>query len=262
MVNGNLCILREQVKISDDIYRVTLESPLIAGKAIPGQFVHIQVSKSQEPLLRRPFSIHRVNESDGTIQVLYRVIGRGTALMAEAKVGEAFDTMGPLGNGFDLVGDYEHALILAGGMGSAPAFFLLDGLIAQGKKVHFLWGAKKGAEIFHLEQLEKLGVDVHIATEDGSMAHCGFVTDLLHDFLSDKNQDEFRGFVCGPHGMLSCVHALALETTFPWQVSMEERMACAVGVCLGCMVKTQEGQPKMVCSHGPVFDLKEMAFDG
>ena len=256
------CKLIQQERIYQDIFRMLLESGEIARDSRPGQFVHLRVAEGEDPLLRRPLSVHRVHRKNGTFELLYRVVGRGTQMMSEAEAGVAFDMMGPLGKGFSIDGDFSQALVVAGGMGSAPVFFLMDELIASGKNVTLLWGAKQADEIFGLPDLESSGVEVMIATEDGSLGLCGLVTELLEQKLGDLNDpNAVRGFVCGPEPMLRCVQDIAKNTSFDWQVSVEERMACGMGVCIGCAVSTTEGY-KMVCSDGPVFDLKEVVFHG
>ena len=256
------CKLINQERISQDIFRMLLESEEIASDSRPGQFVHLRVAEGEDPLLRRPLSVHRVHREEGTFELLYRVVGRGTAMMSEAEAETVFDMMGPLGKGFRTDGDFTHTLVVAGGMGSAPVFFLMDELIASGKNVSLLWGAKQDDEIFGVSELEASGVQVLIATEDGSLGHCGMITELLERKLGDlSDPDAVRGFVCGPEPMLRCIQDIAKNTSFDWQVSVEERMACGVGVCIGCAVSTTDGY-RMVCSDGPVFDLKEVVFHG
>ena len=260
---NQFCKIIDQKSFTEDIYRVTLESKLIAETCQPGQFVHFRVTPHIDPLLRRPFSVHRANREKSTFDVLYRVIGRGTDLMQQMKPGDCLDTMGPLGNGFQLEGDYTDAIVVAGGMGSAPVFMLIDFLIDLGKRVTFIWGARMAKEFFDLDDLRRLGVEVRLATDDGSMGHCGLVTQLMETFLEESHSTNARrGFVCGPEAMLACVQPIAAKSGFSWQVSLEERMACGIGVCQGCAVKDVSKAYRMVCSDGPVFDLGEVVFDG
>jgi len=176
--------------------------------------------------------------------------------------GDPLDVMGPLGRGFDLSGNFSRALIVAGGMGGAPVFFLIDALLSLGKQVTLLWGVGDGREIFGTDEYVRKGVDVRVATEDGSLGHRGYVTELLDVFLKTHAQDQsFRGFVCGPECMLLPVQRFARKTVFSWQASLEERMACGVGVCQGCGVRIRnQAEYRMVCKDGPVFDLKEILF--
>jgi dihydroorotate dehydrogenase electron transfer subunit len=214
-------------------------------------------------LLRRPLSIHRADPETGRVELLYRVVGRGTRILKNLQPGESLEVRGPLGRGFDLQGDFQHALIVAGGMGGAPVFYLIDALLALGKKVTLLWGVADGREIFGAKEFVRRGVDVRISTEDGTIGHQGYVTDLLDEFLEIHAQDSaMRGFVCGPECMLLPVQRRAKKTAFDWQASLEERMACGVGVCQGCGVRIRNREEyQMVCKDGPVFDLKEIVFD-
>ena len=258
-----LCRVIKQVKISRDIFLMSLEAEQIACSGQPGQFVHLRTSRSTDPLLRRPYSIHRVNRNEGTIQLMYRVVGKGSESMREAVQGDLIDLIGPLGTAFNLDRIFSKALIVAGGMGSAPLFFLIDRILELKKSVIFFWGAQYGQEMFGLKQLQKSGVDLHLTSEDGSLGHRGVVTDLLSSFLKETNISEgWEGFTCGPAGMLQSVQRLAIDSQFSWQVSYEERMACGVGVCMGCAVEVRQGGYKMVCSDGPVFDLKEIIING
>lgn len=253
------CKILSNTSLTGDILRMTLGAETIAGECCPGQFVHLRVTSSIDPLLRRPFSIHRADPDAGVFEVLYRVIGRGTELMSRMKPEETIDAMGPLGNGFLLGGGFSEAVVVAGGMGSAPVFFLIDALLTMGKSVVFLWGARREEEFFRIEELRSRGVEVRLATDDGSKGHCGFVTELLETHLTALDDGTPRtGFACGPEPMLACVQRITRRTSFPWQASLEERMACGVGVCQGCAVRMRPESFRMVCSDGPVFDLREV----
>lgn len=253
-------ILQEQ--ITGDIFRMYLYTPDIACSAKPGQFVHVRIRAAIDPLLRRPFSIHRVSEDGKQIVILYRVIGQGTEIMSRMQPGESLDLMGPLGNGFKLNQDFTRALIVAGGMGSAPIFFLMDELIRMKKQIVLFWGVREGKEIFQEDKLRESGIDVRIASEDASKGHCGFVTELLTDFLKNHEESGDMGFVCGPECMIHEVQKIVHGNQKPWQASLEERMACGVGVCLGCAVSIREKGYQMVCHDGPVFSLEEIQFHG
>jgi dihydroorotate dehydrogenase electron transfer subunit len=257
------CILDTQRVITETVCHLSFISPTIARNSHAGQFLHLKIRSGIDPLLRRPLSIHRVDPETGRVELLYRVVGHGTRLLKNFQPGEILDVMGPLGRGFDLTGSFQHALIVAGGMGGAPVFFLIDTLLNLGKKVTLLWGVGDGREIFGTEAYEKQGVTVRISTEDGTRGHRGFVTDLLDEFLNNHAQDSTtRGFVCGPECMLLPVQKRARKMAFEWQASLEEHMACGVGVCQGCGVRLQNQTGyQMVCKDGPVFDLKEIVFD-
>jgi dihydroorotate dehydrogenase electron transfer subunit len=245
------------------IFILELKAPALAAAASPGQFVHVRPGDGIDPLWRRPFSIHRVNRRRGTILLSYRRIGRGTSLMARRTAGDTFDLLGPLGRPFDLEGGYTTAVIAAGGLGAAPVPFLLDALRRNGRKAVVLWGVRSKAELYCLDALRGRNTSVHIATEDGSEGFRGRVTDLFGRLAGEYAPGSgFRGFACGPMPMLKALQPLAGAAGFPWQASLEERMACGVGVCQGCVVRMRNRQYKTVCADGPVFDLGELDFDG
>ncbi|MBN1781591.1 dihydroorotate dehydrogenase electron transfer subunit [bacterium] len=257
------CKITAQDAITESVFRIRLSAPGISKLCSPGQFVHMRVSTGLDPLLRRPFSIHRAHESAGEIELLYRVVGSGTATLRDLKPGDVVNLMGPLGNGFDLEKPVDHAVVVAGGMGGAPVFYLIDALLKRNKRVTLLWGTRDGREIFDEADFEARGVALKIATEDASKGHNGLVTDLLKTFLAQHaGSAGLGGYVCGPEPMIRAVQDIVRSTDFLWQASLEEQMACGVGVCLGCAVKLKTGEIQMVCKDGPVFDIREIAFNG
>ncbi|MBN2104974.1 dihydroorotate dehydrogenase electron transfer subunit [bacterium] len=259
----HICEITEQHSITNNIYRMRLKAPMIASSAKPGQFIHIKVRTGIDPLLRRPFSIHRIDPGNEEIILLYRKAGRGTSILSQMSPGDSLDLMGPLGQGFDLQTSFDHAIIVAGGMGSAPVFFLIDELLKAKKKITLLWGVRAGEEIFNENEIRKQGIELKVATEDASKGHCGFVTDLLSEYLSKNiTKNTYSGFVCGPECMIHEVQKIVESVDFRWQASLEARMACGVGVCLGCAVLIRERGFQMVCKDGPVFDLREVQFNG
>jgi len=261
-VSRQICKVTEHNKVSDDIYRISLESQKIVSLCRPGQFVHIRINESFIPLLRRPFSIHRVSRQKGEFEILYRVVGCGTEMLKRVKPGENLDVMGPLGRGFSIDGDFSDCLIVAGGMGSAPVFFLIDELLERDKRIFLFWGTKTGGEIFGTSDLEKCGVKIRIATEDGSLGQKGVVTDILASFLrSLKSDSKIRGYTCGPREMLKKVQNITAKSAVEWEASVEERMACGIGACQGCCIKSAGGGYRLVCLDGPVFNLREIEFN-
>ena len=262
MIQGRFPVI-DQIEITKHIFRITIQSKEIARECRPGQFVQVRVNDGIDPLLRRPFSIHRVQRDKESLDLFYKVVGRGTQLMQLLKKGDVIDLIGPLGNGFLINRDFQQAIIIAGGMGSAPMFFLIDELLNAGKKIILFWGVKDKSEVYNLPELKKNNMEIHISTENGSMGYKGIITDIFKSSLHLFNKpNSMKGFVCGPKGMIRSLQSVVGETPFQWQVSMEEKMACSMGVCMGCGIKIKSGIHKMVCSDGPVFDLSEVVLDG
>ncbi len=249
------------LKIIDKYYKVVLFSSQIAKGIQPGQFVMIRVTETTEPLLRRPFSIHRVKRKK--IEILYEVVGRGTKILSEKRPGEYLDILGPLGNGFDInlkSGEQKPKILLvAGGIGVAPLLFLAEQLIIHTLRPSaILLGAKTKRQILCEKEFKELGLDVKISTDDGSKGFKGKVTDLLRDFLSTANtQQRVTIYTCGPRKMFREISLISKEHKASIFGSLGEYLGCGVGACLGCVVKTKRGF-KRVCKEGPVFDIDEI----
>ena len=255
-------------------YKMVLDVPYIARLAEPGQFVEIKCSDSFEPILRRPFSIHRLKAQGFPqlrsgqarlkgIEILYEVIGKGTEILARKKQGNFIDVLGPLGNGFSLPRAHApnlkpRAIIISGGIGSAPLVFLAEELTKKKIKTIVLIGAKTKKLILCEKDFKKLTSEVYVSTDDGTYGCKGFVSKLFHNILKTTESNfETVVYVCGPHGMLRCIAQICEERNFECQVSLEENMACGIGACLGCVVNTKTGN-KLVCKDGPVFDASEL----
>ncbi len=246
-----------------------LAAPANFNTANPGQFLHIRIENSSDPLLRRPLSIHDVvfskKKSAFFIKVLYEVVGKGTALLAEKKPFSELDCLGPLGSGFDLkkILKFKTVYIVAGGMGVAPLFFLTRKIKeCQNAKlktqVKVLIGAKTKNDILREKEFEDLGFEVHIATDDGSKGFNGRVTDLLNKFLSSSiDHGPSSICACGPKPMLAAVTKIAQQNNMDAYVSLEEFMGCGLGACLGCVIRTTSGY-KRICHDGPVFHASEI----
>lgn len=254
------CKIIENKKTVERFYKMRIEAPYIARKARPGQFIEVRCSCGTDPLLRRPLGVHRVLKNG--IELLYEVVGKSTELLSEKKMGGYLDIIGPLGNGF-IYGPKAprpHAPILvAGGIGVAPLVALAESLAYRKKqKTYVLIGAKTKSHILCESEFKKIGCEVKVSTEDGSKGHKGYVTDILKYLLKTINCQSSGIYACGPHPMLKAVAHMARYVNIPCQVSLEERMACGVGVCLGCPVKIRKQGYKMVCKDGPVFNAEEI----
>ena len=241
-------------------FRMAIEAPSITKAARPGQFLHIRCGDSKDPLLRRPISIHKIGKK--SVDILYNVVGKGTAVLAGKKTGDTIDIIGPLGNGFKTPKNSKSVkLLVAGGMGVAPLMCLAEELTKKGgreKKIVIL-GAKTRQHILCENEFKKLGFEVHVATEDGSMGKKCLATDLAKDIVLSRKykSSEVCIYAAGPMPMVKVLCGLMEGCSRQSQVSLEEKMACGLGACLGCVVDTQAGY-KRVCKDGPVFNLCEV----
>jgi len=246
--------LRED--LTHDVIRLTVRAPKTSAAALPGQFVMVRVGDILDPLLRRPFSIHCVNP-DGTITLLFKIVGKGTKMLSRLDQGSELDLLGPLGKGFDLNPTGPFCMI-GGGMGIAPLYFLAQKFRHSGHQHSshpVLLGAQTQAELLVLaEEFSELGYPVLTATDDGSLGHEGFVTELLDDLLVKTRQV----YVCGPLPMMRVVAMKCREAGVACQVSLETHMACGLGACLGCTFPASSGGYKHVCKDGPVLSADEV----
>ncbi|HIE50805.1 MAG TPA: dihydroorotate dehydrogenase electron transfer subunit [Armatimonadetes bacterium] len=248
-------------------FKLTLSAPEIALSARPGQFVQVRCAPGYEPFLRRPFSIHGVNWEQGTVELLLRVVGRGTALLREKRVGEKLDVLGPLGQGTFTAEPQAHTIALVGGgVGLPPLHFFAQYWQRKGglkSRILALLGARTKEWVLGEEEFAALGVEVHIATDDGSRGFPGPAVDLLGQVLREENID--RILTCGPVPMMRGVAVLAEERNLPCQVCLEARMACGVGACLSCVVETHSRESfrrfQRVCTEGPVFAAQDILWE-
>jgi dihydroorotate dehydrogenase electron transfer subunit len=260
-------------------------APELATGSRAGQFVHIRTGDFSGMVLRRPFSVNTADPATGIITIHFRVIGRGTDWFTRLRPGDAVDLLGPLGRPFEVDPRSRHLLLVAGGLGMAGVRMLADEAIRDGRQVTLLFGAASAREVYPSSLLPD-EVEYIVATDDGSLGHHGFVTELMPEYEAWADQ----AFACGPAPMLAALARLA-ETrrgrmgvatlgrkrgggkadppgspaarrkTF-LQVSMEQNMGCAVGACLGCVVMSVTGTPQRVCREGPVFASDELRWEG
>lgn len=240
---------------------ITISSPKIAMLTKPGQFVFIRCTEGTDPFLRRPISICSVDPENGMIGLLVKVIGRGTEIISEYKIGNKVDMMGPIGTDFPIY-DNSKSLIIAGGIGIAPLSLLMSTLHDRKEKVNLVYGVQTKEQLFLLEQLQKNG-KVIVVTEDGSAGEQGLITKYVTKEL--ESGEYTHVYVCGPKGMLVEVQKTVSNYEIEGFVSLEERLACGIGACSGCTVPIQKGDGnytyKKVCVDGPVFPFEEVIFD-
>lgn len=230
--------------LTQSVYEMTLKGDTSAITR-PGQFVELSL---EGLFLRRPISV--CNYDEGLMTLIYKVVGKGTAQMAALPVGTKIDTLTGLGNGFNDAVECKSALLVGGGVGVPPLYRLARNLIGQGKSVTVVLGFNTASEIFYREQFEALGAQVVVATADGSCGVKGFVTDAI----AQNNIVADYFYSCGPLPML---RALTTALDIPGEISLEERMGCGFGICMGCSIQTASG-PKRVCKEGPVFRKEEV----
>jgi len=257
-------------EVAPNIYLVKLKAPEIAQEALPGQFIHIKCSEDNYPLLRRPISIHRIDKERGEIYILFQIRGEGTRLLSQRVVGDDLDILGPIGNSFNIYPKSKKIMIIGGGIGVAPLLALGEESIRQGKEVRVLIGALKKELVIGEENFRKLGAKVDVATDDGSYKYKGSVTDLLKETIARERWLPDQIFACGTKLMLKRVVKISQDFHIDCQVSLEERMGCGIGACLGCVCKVktkgkkEEGicyEFKRVCVDGPVFEGSEVVWD-
>jgi dihydroorotate dehydrogenase electron transfer subunit len=239
-------------------YRLVLKAPETASAARPGQFVMLRVTDNLDPLLARPFGISSI-PTKSSIEIVYRIAGRGTALLTRMEAGQGISLLGPLGKGFPIPDKGVTPVLVGGGSGFPPLHFLAQ---RTGSRAHFFIGSRDKeclppASI--IKSFKEVTAKVHVATEDGSMGVPGMSTDILNAFLTkQEKKSHLMLYACGPHAMLAAVSRIASEHGIPCYVSTEERMACGLGACMGCSIPMKAGGYKRACKEGPVFDSTEV----
>lgn len=252
-------------QVAQDHFLLRCVSPEIAESALPGQFIHVLISEGAALLLRRPFTIYTV-EAD-QITILYQRIGAGTDVLSRLQRGNQLRVMGPLGNSFRVPPNLNPAIIVGGGAGIASLMLHAAALRQSGVRTLGLVGSINAARLLAVVDLEEIGVETHVSTDDGSIGHHGFVTETLTKILEQPQLFKLHNpiiYACGPHGMLRAVSKISSTYRVPTQLAMENRMGCAMGVCLGCVckIRTPDGgfEYQRVCTEGPVFDAKDIVW--
>jgi len=266
----NVCLpVLSNREIVPEIFLLALEEPRLAAAARPGQFVMCSIPLLKDPLLPRPFAVF--NAEGSRFEIVYKRVGKGTALLADMGPGEVLRVIGPLGNEFPRPDPSAKALVLAGGIGIASVHYLLLRLLkGDGPPPTLLYGVRSSKELVPLEHLERSGLLLHIATEDGGRGVKGMVIDLLSTALEEGagiSGADTVAFVCGPVPMMKAVARKMANLEIKAYSSLESRMACGYGVCQGCVVPLRdEKEPKgilyrKVCTDGPVFSAEEISWE-
>jgi dihydroorotate dehydrogenase electron transfer subunit len=272
----------ENVQMARDTYRIRLDSPAIAQRIVPGQFVMLRLAGCDDPLLGRPLALYdTVLAGDGQpvgIDIVYLVIGKMTARLAAFSSGQTLDLWGPLGNGFP-PSPIEHLIMVAGGIGQTP--FMAVGreylglrrygspprTVPKSKKVTLCYGARSADYLAGVEDFRAIGIDARLSTDDGSAGRRGFVTEVLRDVLDESSAGIAAGHArivcCGPERMMEAVAHVAHQAEVPCQVSLETPMACGIGICFSCVAKVRQPDGwdyRRTCVEGPVFEAEQIVW--
>lgn len=279
-------------QIAPEHFSMRLAGPVRLARFHPGQFLMLRWTDGRDPLLPRAMSIRRAREVRGSrfkaqvvepqtrhpkpdtrfaeVEILYKVCGRGTALLAAMRPGNPLHALGPLGNGFEIPRTATDIVLVAGGIGVPPIAAFTEALTARhatrGMKIAVFLGGRSKADLLCVSDLRRTGATVHVATEDGSAGHEGLVTDLLGHYLYTQHPTpNTRLYACGPHPMLAALSPIAEQYHLPYHASMEAGMACGFGACMGCVVpvkgNARERTYRLVCKDGPIFDGRAILWD-
>lgn len=252
-------VKKEQLK--SDIFKYSIEAPEIVKDAKQGQFIEIRVLDNMEPFLRRPISIHNMDKENGILELIFQVKGKGTKILSEKVEGDFIDIIGPLGHGTFEYNSFQNIAIIGGGIGVFPLYELAKNAKNDGKNVNIYLGFRNEDFVVLEDEFKELANKLILTTDDGSYSESGFAIDFLKKDVEDGKIDCI--FACGPLPMLKAVRNYAIEKNIPCQISLEEKMGCGLGVCLGCAVKTAESSSEKpeyvhVCKAGPVFEAKDV----
>jgi dihydroorotate dehydrogenase electron transfer subunit len=262
-IQDELLTIVKNIPLSSTTNVLVLDAPHLARTMKAGQFINVKVSDSLVPLLRRPFSLHRIDGDQ--IEVMLKIVGVGTELLYHKRAGDKLLVLGPLGNTFGYATDnFDAAILVSGGIGVAPMAELEKELVQRGKKVLNIVAARTANEI-----QPRFLSNVQVATDDGSLGFKGNAVQLLKTFLSSQdstyNLSRTKLFACGPNRMLAALAAYANDLGVTCEVSIESIMGCGIGICYGCpiLVKNDSGEvhQKLLCRHGSVMDAKEVMFE-
>lgn len=272
----------ENVPLAKDTWRVRFHAPEMARRIVPGQFLMMRLPGCDDPLLGRPLALYDTAVSPSGepigLDVVYLMLGKMTSRLARFGPGQQLEVWGPLGNGFQHE-PAEHLIMVGGGIGQTPFMALAKeslGLrrygdppreIPPATRVTLCYGARRREYLAGVEDFERLGVKVHISTDDGSAGHHGFVTELLKRVLDEpaRGNAERRIVACGPVPMMKAVAAIASTAGVRCQVSLETPMACGIGICFSCVAKVRDANGdwdyRRTCVEGPIFSAERIVWD-
>ena len=246
-------IITDKKAIACEIYSFTIACPEVAAAASPGQFVHI---RAKGYTLRRPISICGIDKDKGTLRIVFEIRGEGTAEIAKLNKGDLIDMLAPLGHGFTLNDTYNKVVLIGGGIGTPP---MLPIAAFYGKKAVAISGFRNASAVILQNDFIRTGAETILCTDDGSAGIHGFVTQPFTELAKQGGIDAV--YACGPMPMLKGIAAICKENGIFCQISLEERMACGIGACLGCACRTVRNDEEYfahVCKDGPVFNAEEV----
>ncbi|NLY10549.1 MAG: dihydroorotate dehydrogenase electron transfer subunit [Firmicutes bacterium] len=239
----------ENKEVAKGIWEMHLSGDFPFENVQPGQFIHILIGSGREHVLRRPISIAAIEAEKETLVIVFRVVGEGTDWLAKRVEGDVLDVLGPLGTGFPLT-TKQKILIVGGGIGVPPLYELIKRLWQQGNEIYCLLGFRNSDDVFWVEKFKEYGT-VTTYTDDGSFGEKGLVTQRIAEDFLEKNWSNV--YACGPVPMLKELKGIVANFSVEGYFSLEERMACGVGACYGCVCNNQR-----VCVEGPVFPMREV----
>lgn len=246
--------------ISDDIFKYTFDSGEIANTAVPGQFLEIKCSQGIDTILRRPISISNTIPELDSVEFIMQVRGNATAVFSGSKPGDDIDVIGPIGKGFTINSNIKKPILLGGGIGIFPMYFLAKKINNPQTKV--VLGFRNKELVIMEDEFSALPCSLVVTTDDGSYGQKGFVTSILESEIKASDVDMI--YACGPLPMLKRVKEISINAGIPCEISVEERMGCGIGACLGCAIKLVDGQDWRyghVCKDGPVFRVEEIILE-
>lgn len=250
-------------QVEDSLYIMQLSAQELSNSILGGNFVHMEMPGLDAHILRRPFSIYSADAEEGTVDILYQVVGSATAYMTTWKRGFETKMIGPIGNHWAPPKDARRALLVGGGVGAAPLFMLCESLLADGVKVDVVLGAASKSKLVCLDRYSSLaGIEPMCATDDGTFGTPGFCTSLAEQAIEDaaSNGDQYDYMaVCGPEPLMRIASSYGLDAGILTEASLEKRMACGIGACLSCVVDTKDGKAR-VCADGPIFNAGDLTW--
>lgn len=262
----------ENVEIAKDTRRLRVHQPELTKQVLPGQFFMLRNPAGNDPLIGRAFAVYDVS-SDGALDLVYVVKGKLTSSLVKLAAGDNVAIWGPLGNGFS---DHstEHLIMVAGGIGQTPFLALAKEALGKqefggmrvrasgyAQRVSLCYGVRSAAYLAGVDEFKAAGVEVHLATDDGSLGPPRLVTDILREILASESPQRSRVVCCGPEPMMEAVSKLTAQTGFDCQVSLETPMACGIGICFTCVAKignAEDWDYKRTCVEGPIFNARDI----